>query len=379
MNKTRILIVMDSLRFGGAEKQTIDLINNFDTSLFELHLCYFRKQEHLKDQINFEVVSSTYCLDKSVKFDVSVLFRFSKVLKVARPDIVMAVNSYQSIVPFLFKTFLLKNFKLVVITHTTIMLNKYYDAITRMVYSPIANNSDCIVFVCNNQMNYWISEYKINPGKSVMIYNGIDTDRFRCTMNAEEKFIKRDLLGVGPRDILITICAALRTEKRHVDLIDATKTLVDRGYPVKVLIVGDGIERDNIWEHVSSTGMFENVIMLGYQPDVRQFIEIADIVALCSVAIETFSIAILEAMAFEKPIVSSDIGGATEQVIDGVNGFIFPPGDRNALAAKIEAIIEGNLFETMGRNSRLLVCDKFNMQSMVTRYQQLFLDLNCTN
>jgi glycosyltransferase involved in cell wall biosynthesis len=197
-------------------------------------------------------------------------------------------------------------------------------------------------------------------------------------MTAGEKSAKRSLLGVGPRDIVITICAALRTEKRHADLIDATKILIDKGYPVKVLIVGDGIEKDNIREHVSRTGMSENVIMLGYQPDVRPFIEIADIVALCS-ASETFSIALLESMSFEKPIVSSDIGGASEQVIDGVNGFIFPPGDRNALASKIEAIIEGNLFETMGRNSRQMVCDKFNMQTMVGRYQQLFLDLNRTN
>jgi glycosyltransferase involved in cell wall biosynthesis len=157
-----------------------------------------------------------------------------------------------------------------------------------------------------------------------------------------------------------------------MDLVDAAKMLIEKGHSIKLLLVGDGVERKKIEEHAKHCNMVNNLIITGFQQDVRPYILASDIVIMPSVA-ETFSIAILEAMALGKPIVSSNIGGASEQVIDGENGYLFPAGNINALAAKIEIIIEKNLFQSMGKKSRSLVVAKFTSQQMVANYKKLLV------
>jgi len=165
----------------------------------------------------------------------------------------------------------------------------------------------------------------------------------------------------------------LRPEKRHVDLIDAGKILIEKGLPIKILIVGDGPERENIKKHIKQLGTEKNVTITGFQHDVRPYVAISDIVTLASVT-ETFSMAILEAMALGKAIVAPDIGGLSEQVIHGKNGFVFPPGDVKALAERLFTMITQNLIEPMGKKSRSLVCDKFTLNRMVDGYENLLLN-----
>ena len=90
---------------------------------------------------------------------------------------------------------------------------------------------------------------------------------------------------------------------------------------------------------------------------------------------ETFSIAILEAMALGKAIVSSNIGGASEQIVDGLNGFLYPPGDVDALAKCLEKIIITKSGSAMGKRSFELVRKQFTVEHMVEQYETLFNSL----
>jgi Glycosyltransferase len=224
-------------------------------------------------------------------------------------------------------------------------------------------------------MDYWKSHYGIRPEICQYIYNGIDTDYFKNGNSLRDNLKIRSSLGIKESDICLCTCASLRAEKRHVDLIDAAKILIKKGHSIKLLLVGDGVERKNIEMHAKRLDVVNTLVITGFQKDVRPYILASDVVIMPSSAVETFSIAILEAMALGKPIVSSNIGGASEQVSDGVNGFLFPAGNINALAEKIKFIIEKNLFQSMGRESRSLVVEKFTSQQMVENYQKLLLSL----
>jgi glycosyltransferase involved in cell wall biosynthesis len=96
---------------------------------------------------------------------------------------------------------------------------------------------------------------------------------------------------------------------------------------------------------------------------------------LCSLAVETFSLAALEAMAMGKPVIHADLGGASEMIFPGRNGFLFPVGDTRALVDKLAILADRTVSRRMGREARELVETLFSEKTMVDRYEQTLLEL----
>jgi glycosyltransferase involved in cell wall biosynthesis len=111
------------------------------------------------------------------------------------------------------------------------------------------------------------------------------------------------------------------------------------------------------------------------QSDVRPYIALCNVMVLPSHTIETFSIAALESMALGKPLVLSDVGGASEQVISGVNGFLFPAGDIQALTQHLETLSKRTLQLEMGERAAALVRERFTLQRMLQSYSNMLADL----
>ncbi len=374
MNRRKILFFISSLAVGGAEKQTIDLLNRLDNAGLATHLCYLENSEQLLQQVNKNRLSGLFHFEKNRRIDLRVLVKSIKLINNIQPDIVVCVNLYPAFYVHLTRNLSRFNFHIVQIMHSTVMRDRYNHLLARFLYRHLANRSDRVVFVCKNQMDYWIKHYGIKQEISTFIHNGVDTEFFKPYSDEKVLVTLRDKFGIRQNHIVFGICANLRPEKRHVDLIDAANILIGKGYPLKILIVGDGIERSNLESHIQSNGLQNHVIIAGSHTDVRPFMSLAQAVVVPSVAVETFSIAILEAMAMAKPIIASDIGGASEQVINGVNGFLFPPANLSELANCLEMMLDKNVCSEMGAQSRAIVCSKFSIQRMIEQYDSLFLE-----
>ncbi|KAF0219931.1 MAG: group 1 glycosyl [Geobacteraceae bacterium] len=371
--KISVLFLMDSLRFGGAERQTIDLVNGLDASLFDITLCYFRNETHLKDNVEENRIAGMHCLMKKGRFDIGLFARLKSVIDESKPQIVFCVNTYPLIFVHLLRLCFAFRYRIIQVMHTTFFPSKYSDLLMKFIFAPLANRSESVIFVCRNQMQYWMERYGILPAKSQYIYNGVDEKHFAAALSPEELLGWRKRLGIADNDAVVCICAALRTEKRQVDLVSAGKMLLDKGIAIKILIVGDGIERNNIENHIRAVGMADHVVMAGFQKEVRPYIAISDMIVIASDA-ETFSMAILEAMALGKAIIASDVGGTSEQVMNGVNGFLFSPGNVAELADKIEYVIRNKLSDALGVESRKIVREKYTINMMIDRYSQLIMD-----
>jgi glycosyltransferase involved in cell wall biosynthesis len=76
-------------------------------------------------------------------------------------------------------------------------------------------------------------------------------------------------------------------------------------------------------------------------------------------------------MAAGKPLIMTDIGGAGEMVENGVNGFLFSPGDTGQLVDRIKNLIDHNLFAAMGTSSRRIVTERFTLKQMVHEYERV--------
>jgi glycosyltransferase involved in cell wall biosynthesis len=369
-SKLRVLVLLPSLISGGAERQTIDLINNLHGRGLELNLCYFKRIETLRKSLNEDSLQGLFCLEKSRGVDIALLRKLVKIIRDFNPHRILCVNMYTGLYGLLARRLACSDSVLLQSIHSTVINDTRHKIILRLIYRYSINMADRIIFVSRNQMNYWLDTHGIDPAKSLYIYNGIDLDSFRPELMLEKRGDVRAQHGFLPSDIVLGMCATLTGLKRHVDLVDAAMLLRARNYPVKLLFIGDGEERERIMAHAYDKGMGEYVHITGFQSDVRPFVAACDIMVVASIS-EALSMSVLESMAMKKPVVATDVGGIPEQISHGVNGFLFQPFDVHALSNYIEQIIQNGLAEEMGDRSRSIIAEKFSRVRMIDEYEKV--------
>ena len=107
---------------------------------------------------------------------------------------------------------------------------------------PFYWGSRAIVYVCENQRQHW-RRRGLSFRADRVIHNGIDVAYFQDRLSAAEKQALRARCGAGASDVVLGLCAAMRPEKAHGDLLQAVARLRSQGLPVSVLLIGDGPER----------------------------------------------------------------------------------------------------------------------------------------
>lgn len=367
----RLVFVVNSLRFGGAERHTLQLFNGLPNELFRPALVYLKRDDHLLAEADV-TRGPIWCPDFGRGWDLNGLTRLATWLKVNRPDILVCVNTYPLFYGHLTRVLAGCSPRIIEIFHST-QLPAREDRRMRWIYRHFFNRSERIVYVSEAQRRYWEAR-GIRKDLGWVIHNGIDTERFRDRYDLEEKIALRARYGFGPGDFVIGICAALRPEKRHEDLIEAVANLKSRGIPAKALIIGDGPRRAALEAVAAEKGVRQDFAITGFQNDVRPYIAACDCMAIVSDKVETFSIAALESMAMGKPMVMSAIGGAGEQLTEGVNGHLFPAGDVQALTQALVKLTDHGHRIELGRKARERVERHFGMKPMLEKYTQLLLE-----
>lgn len=365
-----VAFLMNSLRFGGAEKHTLQLFNSLDDSQFRLGLVYLKREEHLLAQVEPNRLNQVWCADFGRGWDTRGLFRLKCWLKSFEPDVLVCVNTYPLFYGHLACSLAGTRAKLFEIFHST-ELPPNEDRKMRLLYRHLFNISDQIVYVSEAQRLYWEGR-GIRDDRGGCIPNGIDTEYFRDGYTLEEKKAVRDKFGFTEDDFLVGICAALRPEKHHADLLDAIARLKREGIPAKCLIIGDGPCRSEIEVNIVELGLAQDAVITGFQEDVRPFIAACDCMAIVSHLVETFSLAALESMALGKPMIMSEVGGAAEQIVNGEHGYLFPAGDIEQLTNVLRALSRPGVCRRLGVAARSRVEEHFQCTHMVQRYANLF-------
>jgi N-acetyl-alpha-D-glucosaminyl L-malate synthase BshA len=162
-----------------------------------------------------------------------------------------------------------------------------------------------------------------------------------------------------------------RPVKRVPDVIEIFH-LVRREIPAKLLMIGDGPDRTIAEWMVREKNLTGDVFFLGKQNQVQELINCADVLLLPS-DLESFGLVALEAMACGVPAVCSRVGGLPEVVRDGIDGFLVPPRDVQAMAAKaLEILTDPAKREAMGRAGRERALSHFCSDKIIPLYEQLY-------
>ncbi len=374
MNNTKnILFILNSFSFGGAEKQCLDLINNIDKKRCNAGVAYLDPNEAILPELEKKSLLCVECLQRHGKFDRSVLQRLKMIIELHQFDTIMCINEYAFLYAFFCVNIYRLKVRIIAAIHHTLPRPGVWEWIKSKLYQFLLNRTETILFVCRNQLDYWVHEYHINRSKSMVIYNGIDIEKYRDIYSPVEKLSLKKQLGFREDDFLVGICAVLRPEKKHLDFVQAIHRAGKTDSGIKGLIIGDGPERAKIEKVIKDYNLQQDIIMVGFQAEVRPFISICDCMVLTSHAVETFSIAALESMSMGKPVVMTNIGGATEQVTPGKNGYLYKKGDINELTLTLLKMKKDGNSGKMGLAARQRVKENFSLATMVQSYERLLL------
>jgi colanic acid/amylovoran biosynthesis glycosyltransferase len=174
---------------------------------------------------------------------------------------------------------------------------------------------------------------------------------------AESLSIKKSENG----EVRFVTIGRLHWRKNYVDLLRAIRQLIDAGLQAKLVIIGDGSEKECLLYWSSILGMQNDVIFTG-KLDHERILEIIASSAgyIQSSIAEGFSNATAEAMALGLPVFATDVGGTGEIIQDGVNGFLLDPFQPHEWYKKLMIIKNVHLMESIGSNAWQTAKEKFS-------------------
>lgn len=173
-----------------------------------------------------------------------------------------------------------------------------------------------------------------------------------------------------PQDsFVVALVCRLRPEKRVGDFISALGSLEAAVPNVVGVIVGDGEMEGELRRQADETGA--PIRFAGFQPEPSRYMRAADVVCLTS-EFEALPMVLVEALACGRACVATRVGGTSEIVIDGDNGLLFPPGDRDALVRSLRRLAEEpELTQAMGQRSLRRWRAAYTFDVMADRYLEL--------
>jgi glycosyltransferase involved in cell wall biosynthesis len=202
----------------------------------------------------------------------------------------------------------------------------------------------------------------IDPSRCVIVHNGIATD----TAPHLPPAAVRARWGIGEGEVVLGTAGSLVRRKRVGDLIGAVAALVaGGGSSLRCMIVGEGPERERLQAEAERYGVAGRVVFAGFQAEAVSYINTFDVFALPSER-EGLPRVILEAMLMGKPVVASAVSGPSELVVDGVTGFLCPPGDAGAWHEALRRLVmDEDLRKRMGEAGRQRVVEHFSIERYV--------------
>ena len=234
----------------------------------------------------------------------------------------------------------------------------------------LSRHCDQVIACSEMARRYQIEVEKIPPEKVCTVYNCTDVRLYDPDKRHPDI---RHEFGFEKTHILIASIARLTNVKGHRFLIQAASAIIREFQEARILIVGDGVEREALQRQVREEGLENAIFFLGTRHDVPAILSSIDIFVQPTLIREGLPLAITEALASGKPVVATDVGGVSEAIKDRTTGLLVPPGDQNALAEGILFLLRNPLERRdIAAAGRELCLEKFSVDIMVKKIESLY-------
>jgi L-malate glycosyltransferase len=227
------------------------------------------------------------------------------------------------------------------------------------------NKSDVVTSVSKSLKE---DTYKLfNIKKDIhVIPNFIELDKIRneSTIRCERSIMAK------PEERIVTHISNFRKVKRIPDIIKIFSKIQEQ-IPSKLMMVGDGPEKEKAEQLCLDLGIQDKVIFFGNSNEIDKILSYTDLFLLPSET-ESFGLAALEAMAWSVPVISSNSGGLPEVNFDGISGYLSAVGDVEEMAKNAIKILKDDATLNKFKENALSVAKQFDIKNILPLYEALY-------
>jgi len=376
MKRTLLTYIIGSLSSGGSERQLIELLKRIDRTRFRVSLALFETSAGdqaaglVGELISLQIPSrsSSKTIIRAATAGAAML-RLAKYLRRIKPDLVHAILPASCILA----APAAKLARVPVVIAGRRSMADCYRTDKLLTIADRAATRWCHYAVGNSKAirRELIEVDGLPPERVGVIYNGVDTERFRPG-NRE----LREHYGWSDEHVVFGIVANFIPYKKHVDFIRAAALIAKSNPNARFVMVGEdrGI-LEALKNQIHETGLEQLFTIIPGMRDPERLYRALD-AYLCTSQTEGLSNVLLEAGACGVPVVATRVGGNPEIITDGHNGFLVPPATPEAVAAK--ALLLGSnpdLRVLMGDRGRQRAVSQFSIAAMVQAHETLYASL----
>ncbi len=376
MKKIRIVHIINSFQFGGAEAMLCSLLERTDLDRFDPHVVALIDDMTVAGPVINMGLSIEIMGMKPGIPDPRGITRLAKYLKKMRPDVVQTWMDHSNLIGGAASWLAGVPHVVWGIHHSEHVagLTKRSTLLTVGACARLSRRLPSRIVFCSEHAKKLYTERGFAEDRQTVIPNGFDTARFRACEDARAGIRKE--LRVDPNATVIGLVARYDPLKDHANFIEAAGLLKGLYPDVHFLMCGANVDSDNtlLVEQIRSLGLADRVHLLGPRSDVQRIHASLDIATSASLS-EAFPLVVGEAMACGVPCVATDVGDSS--LIVGESGRIVPPRDPAALARGWSELLAMPVESrrNLGQQARHRVCELFDLAAVTRRYESVYAEL----
>jgi len=371
--RPRVLILVKGLGLGGVERILSESIPYLNRDRFDYELCYFTPWKDDVVPAFQEAGIATFCLDISTDASPGNITKVRSFLRQREYHLIHSHSPFPSAVARM----IAPRESLHGIVHTEHSLPGSRNWITRTANRITYPRCDVVVSV-SQVVKADVDKGRIfRPKSSRLVYGGIG-EAALTQVSEDQVLAVRSELGIPEDDKVVGNVAHLRSQKGHDVWLKTAARVLESSPSTTFVIVGREKQRghqEELESLAASLGISDRVRFVGFRPDPYPYLAAMDVFLMTS-EFEGFPIALVEAMAMGRPVVSTDVGGVSEAIGEEETGLLAPAGDDGALARHVVALLEdAPRRKAMAVRASSRARSEFTVERMVDLVEQTYDEL----
>ena len=369
--RTPVAFIIGSFRYGGAERDLLELLRRLDPSRYEFHVFYLERDGDLLPEIE-RTGAALRALGISNLTSISgikAVMRARVYLREHKVRVLQGFGVYGSLYAAVIASGV-PGLRVISYEFTPVPP----PLLRARLFQPwYYRRADVIVGNSDAVLEAVAARRGVNGKRLVKIYNGVDTSVYTPDAGSGPASFP----GVPSGVPLVGAVGRLNPIKGHTYLVAAWPHVVAKVPEARLLLVGPArtADRERLEEQARGTGCADRIHFLGQRRDVPGILPHLDLVALPSLT-EGFSNVIIEAGAAGRPVVATRVGGNPEAIVEGETGLLVPARDPEALAGAIISLLRDPAKRArMGEAARRRVVSLYSVDRMIEGYDRLYSSL----
>lgn len=357
------MMIVPHLRTGGGQKLVLDIISNMDHKVLDiLVISLYPSEGNIFETFAVEKGINVKYLNKKEGMDISVIKQIKGIISSFRPEI---IHAHLTVMPYILLPLIMSGVKKRFYTVHNLAErdashHKYMKMILKFSFKyanviPIAISETCKQSI--------ISYYNLPEDKIPCIYNGIDTNKFKCIIPYEQR-----------KSESLTFIATGRMEpQKNYELMLRAFAEVHQTYPnTKLVVLGDGYLRKELENEIDRLNISEAVVLKGRVSNVEEELNKAHIYLMSS-NWEGLPLSLMEAMSCGLPVIATKAGGVLDIVREHENGYLINLNDKESFVKAMIELIQQPELRKRYSTASLRESKTYDIKICAKRHLELYL------